>query len=109
MPCNTIVRSKVEFLATSTDLDLLKAGLEALGHSVAKYENTLTFSKYGRRGSFNKVTGELVLDRAWDGEKIKRAYSEQVVNSTARKNGWQVEWKTNAAGNREAKVLRRGM
>jgi hypothetical protein len=112
MPCNTIVRSKVEFLATSTDLTLLAGALKALGWAVVQGETSLQFSKGGSRpgrGSYDKATGRLTLPSNVDGDEIKRAYSEQTVEAVAKKNGWQITWKTNAAGNREANVLRRGM
>jgi len=108
MPCDTIQTSKVEFLATSTDLDLLTKSLEALGYEVRRSGNMIRFSKYGRQGSFNKTTGELTLDSNWDGNEIKRGYSEQIVQSQADKHGWKISWSTNDDGEREATVMKRG-
>lgn len=108
MPCNTIVRSKVEFLATSTDKNLLASALNALGLTATVHEGGVTFEGgYRRSGSYDSATGKLTAWQGLDTEAVKRGYSEAVVNATAKKNGWQVSWSTNAAGNREASVLRR--
>lgn len=108
MPCDTVQTSKVEWLATSTDTDLLMKGLTALGYDVEKRGNVIYFSKYGRTGTFDKATGKLTLDSSWDGAEIKRAYSEQIVESQASKHGWKISWSTNADGDREAIVMKRG-
>lgn len=109
MPCNTVQNSKVEFLAQSTDLCLLREALAHLGFQVfASSETLLTFFKEGQRGFFDKQSGRLQLAESWDSSEIKRAYSEQVVESQAKRFGWQLEWSTNAAGRREAIVRRRG-
>ena len=105
MPCNTVQSSKVEILAQSTDVLLLQAALEGLGFQVfASSETLLTFYKNGQRGFFDKRSGRLQLAESWDSSEIKRAYSEQVVESQAKRFGWQLEWSTNAAGRREANV-----
>lgn len=94
MPCNTVVTSKVEILARSTDPALLGLAFDALG--VARTSWT-----------FNKETGDLSMPRYIAIDEVKRAYSEQVVISQARKFGWQLSWKTNSSGNREARVVKR--
>ena len=109
MPCWTVQESKVEFLATSTDTGLLTTALERLGYAVARVpEGMLVFRKDGASGSYDPRTGRLELAQGWDVNEIKRAYSEQTVESQARKFGWQLEWSTNAAGHRQAVVQRRG-
>ncbi len=113
MPCNTIQRSEVEFFPSNTDTDLLTLALERLGFEVATLDNRLVLRRpdtfgYNRSGSYEPKTGRLELNSGWDVSEIKRAYSEQVIESQARKFGWQLQWSTNKAGRREATVLRRG-
>lgn len=109
MPCNTIQRSKVEFLATSTDLSLLAEAFRSLGYRYVNVQRSLvTFRTFEGAGSFEKNTGKLTLPESCDVDTIKRAYSEQVVQSQARKHGWKIAWSTNAQGRREATVQRRG-
>ena len=109
MPCWTVQESKVEFLATSTDTGLLTTALERLGYAVARVpEGILLFRKDGVSGSYDARTGCLELPQDCDVNELKRAYSEQTVESQARKFGWQLEWSTNATGRRQAVVQRRG-
>lgn len=109
MPCNTIQRSKVEFLATSTDLALLTDALRSRGYSTLAPEKELVVFRtpYGI-GSYHKETGKLIVPQACDVNGIKRAYSEQVVQSQAAKHGWKIAWSTNVQGHRQAMVQRRG-
>jgi hypothetical protein len=113
MPCDTIQRSEIEFLPNSTDTRLLTMALERLGFEVVMLGDQLVLrrqdtSGYFRSGSYDPKTGRLELYSGWDVNEIKRAYSEQTVESQARKFGWQLQWSTNKAGRREATVLRRG-
>lgn len=109
MPCNTIQRSKVEFLAKSTDVALLIKGLQSLGISHVEQSGELVvFRTIDGVGSYSKATGKLNLPQSCDVNAIKRAYSEQVVQSQASKHGWRISWRTNAEGHRQAMVQRRG-
>ena len=109
MPCNTIQRSKVEFLATSTDIALLTKALGSLGYSsVTLQDQVLAFQTQKGIGSFSKETGKLILPASCDVNAIKRAYSVEVVQSQASKHGWKIAWSTNAQGHRQASVQRRG-
>lgn len=109
MPCNTIQRSKVEFLATSTDLGLLTKALRSLGcSSVTLQDQVLAFRTQSGLGSFSKETGKLILPQSCDLYAIKRAYSVEVVQSQAHKHGWKIAWSTNAPGRLQATVQRRG-
>lgn len=94
MPCYTQSSATVQF-GKNTDTEILRLALASLGISSASY-------------AFNSATGELTTFRAskYDLAAIKRAYSEQVVIATAKKNGWQLQWSTNANGNRQAEVIR---
>lgn len=104
MPCDSIERTKVEFLAKSTDAKLLAKGLRAHGYAVTENSQGLNISKRGKYGSYNQKTGALDIPQSWDSQEFKRAYSEQVVTQTAAEHGWEIEWKTNDAGNLEATV-----
>ncbi len=109
MPCNTIQRSKVEFLATSTDIPLLRDALQSLGYTVTGFRNQVLGFRTGNEiASFNKATGQLTLPVSCDVNAIKLAYSAQIVQSQAAKHGWKIAWSTNAQGRREAMVQRRG-
>ena len=113
MPCDTIQRSEVQFLPNSTDTALLTLALERLSFEVRALDDRLalrrpdTSGSY-RSGSYVRKTGRLELDSSWNVNEIKRAYSEQVIESQARKFGWQLQWNKNDAGRREATVQRRG-
>ena len=109
MPCNTIQRSKIEFLAKSTDIGLLRKCLEAMGlKDIAQVGELLIFRTLDGVGNYNKATGKLILPQSFDVNAIKRAYSEQVVQSQAIKHGWRISWRTNEQGHRQAMVQRRG-
>lgn len=108
MPCNTIQTSKIEFKADATNVDLLSDALRALGFNVNRQGDVLGFSKSGAYGKYAITSGELeVASPFLDAAAVKRAYSEQVVMSQAKKFGWQVSWKVNSSGNREARVVKR--
>ena len=107
MPCYTIQKSKVEFLAKTTDANLLAVGLRQLGYKVTKTPEGLYFEKAGGSGTHASSSGLLQMDESWNTGELKRAYSEQVVESQARTFGWRLQWSTNRAGNREATVIRR--
>ncbi|MHB8412532.1 MAG: hypothetical protein ACYDDI_11390 [Candidatus Acidiferrales bacterium] len=109
MPCWTIQQSKVEFLASSTDMELLAAALQRIGYGVDRVsESELLLTKEGTSGRYDAQTGRLELAPGWDVNELKRGYSEEVVNSQARMFGWQIQWTTNAAGHRQAVTQRRG-
>lgn len=98
----------MEFLATTTDLNLLAEALRALGYQVRETETGLYYSKYGSTGTYNKASGRLDTRGAeLDIDEVKRGYSVQVVNSQAKRFGWKVSWKVNDAGNPEAIVEKR--
>lgn len=107
MPCDSVERTKVEFLAKSTNLTLLADGLRAHGFAVTETRQGLSIYKYGQSGTYEKSTGRLNIPLNWDSQEFKRAYSEQVVTSQAKENGWEIEWRTNEAGNMEAEVTKR--
>lgn len=109
MPCNTIQRSKVDFLATSTDLSLLTEALRSLGYSsVTLQDQVLAFRAQSGLGSFCKETGKLILPQSCYVDAIKRAYAVEVVQSQAHQHGWKIAWSTNAQGRHQATVQRRG-
>jgi hypothetical protein len=91
MPCYTIQKSKVEFLAKTTDTNLLAAGLRQFGFRVTQTPEGLYFEKAGRSGTYASASGLLQMDESWDASELKRAYSEQVVESQARTFGWRLQ------------------
>jgi len=108
MPCNEIRLVSVEFSA-ATNAVILTAALEALGYSVQLSDRALVFRRgeWGREQSFDLRTKKMTADQSVDVAEVKRQYAEETVNNQAQKFGWQVNWQTNAAGNREAAVQRR--
>src|SRR5439155_7033047 len=95
------------------ELTQLTEALRKLGFEVSELNDRLALRKqdsngYYRAGSYDRANAQLELDNTWDVNEIKRAYSERVVESQARKFGRQLEWSTSAAGHRQASVLRRG-
>jgi len=108
MPCYTVVRSKVELLATSTNPELLAKGLKALGYTVHVTDRTITFTKGYRTGTYDIKTGKLTMDATWNSAEIKAAYSKEVVVDQADRHGWKISWSTDEEGNEQAKVLKRG-
>jgi hypothetical protein len=109
VPCNTILRSKIEFLPTSTDIRLLTEALRALSFTDIVQVGELFFFRT-RQGAanYNTATGKLVLPNSLDVNVIKRAYSEQIVQSQAARHGWKTAWSTNSEGRRQVIVQRRG-
>jgi hypothetical protein len=109
VPCNTIQRSKVEFLAAVTDASLLVEALRSLGFSdVVRQGELVLFRTATGAGNFHKGTGKMIQPQSCDINAIKRAYSEKVVQSQAAKHGWKLAWNTNTQGRRQAIVQRRG-
>lgn len=94
MPCYTNQTATVE-LGKNTDAELLRLALASLGVSASNY---VFDSKTGKLTTFRAISGDLAA--------VKRAYSEQVVEKTAKQNGWKLEWSVNASGNRVAQVER---
>lgn len=104
MPCYTVQTATVQF-GKNTDLALMAEALKSLGYGMVKVQNDRVYF-YG--GTFDKASGNLT----WEGyvtvdvPAVKRAYSEAVICQTAKRNGWQLTWSTNASGNRQAEVIR---
>jgi hypothetical protein len=108
MPCWTIVQTQVQFLEKSTNLDLLKAALEAIGFTVQSVsQRGLTFAGMGIAGTYDKRTGSITTRGTVDINLVKRQYAKQVAISQAKKHGWSLKWSTNAAGNEVAEVIKR--
>ena len=57
MPCWTIQQSKVEFLASSTNVELLAAALQRIGYGVNRLsESELLLTKEGTSGRYDAQT-----------------------------------------------------
>jgi hypothetical protein len=109
VPCNTIQRSQIAFLPTTTNTDLLIEALRSIGFtSITLQGELLSFRMDRGSGSYHKATGRLTLPATCDVNTIKRAYSVQIVQSQAVKNGWKIAWSTNAQDHKQAIVQRRG-
>lgn len=92
MPCDTIQRSKVDFNLHATDLNLLKLALEHMGFRVGHLQNGLKFTNgYDIDGQFSN--GKLTVQSRgqFDINNLKRAYSTEVVKSSADLYGWTLE------------------
>ena len=95
MPCYTVSTATVQF-NKNTDRSLLELAAQSIGTRILSFDSATGIVKL-------RVTSGM---EEWTHMELKRAYSEQVVNATAKKNGWRVEWQTNSAGNRVAQVER---
>lgn len=111
MPCDTIQTSRVAWKET-TDPKILQAALQSLGYEVTPTsESRLSFRNQstGAYGTWNKnvltIQSRYGVDESQ--EQVKRAYSEQVVQSAARSYGWTLNKQTNSAGNTQYAVARR--
>lgn len=90
MPCYTNQTATVLF-GKNTDPELLKLAMQSL---------SLDYT-------FDRATGQLTYNTRWaEIGEIKRAYSEQVLIQTAKRNGWALTWTVNANGNKQAEVSR---
>ncbi len=91
MPCWTITQVKLELL--NANLDLLKKALESMGHTVYQNGNNL----YWQDGMYDKTKDQLVLGNGSEreGNRIKQAYSTEILKSNARKFGWRLKFKGN--------------
>ena len=90
MPCYTNQTATVLF-GKNTDPELLQMAMQSLSIDY----------------TFDRATGQLTYNTRWaEISEIKRAYSEQVITQTAKRNGWSLAWSVNASGNRQAEVQR---
>lgn len=65
------------------------AALKEMGHANATLTGTRVY--FGRGEYVDTATGQSQLAPGRDANEIKRAYSAQVVQATAKKFGWQVK------------------
>lgn len=104
MPCYTNQTATVEF-GKNTDLDLLAKAFELTGERI--YGRTATsidcFAVRFKNGKLEYAVNDYTQEQI---SRLKRQYSELVIEKTAQKNGWQLQWTVNAAGNRVAQVER---
>lgn len=91
MPCDQVRAITVEF-GVGTDLDLLTKAAEKLGYRVVRNQETNRLDLFDQYGSWQGVyeAGKLTLDEARI-NSMKKAYSTQVVESSARRFGWQTK------------------
>jgi hypothetical protein len=109
MPCNTITRNQVTFLAETTDADLLARGLREAGYitqPLAYSRKGFRVYRDGESGEYDAETGRLTIPASWDSQEFKRIYSREIVTQQAKENGWEISWSTNDQGEEEATVER---
>ena len=98
-------------MAKTTDVKLLMEAMKKLGYTVRETATGFSFAGKGHSGTYQKASGKFSSTGSYstlDIGEVKRGYSEEVVTSQAKRNGWQISWSTNKEGRREAKVLKRG-
>lgn len=96
MPCDSRITSSVEW-TDNTDPKLLAAALKSLGFIVGVVGTAVRFSNpetsvtgtYDGRKKMMTLSG--LNDESLDLNPIKRAYSAQVIQSAAKRFGWQVK------------------
>lgn len=96
MPCWTIETSKVNLKVTFENKKLLVAALEALNYSVAEYRGIVSFTTTeGVTGTLRndelQLEGEKSAVKRFDVNKLKRAYSREVVMEAVNEFNWGVE------------------
>ena len=118
LPCWTIQSTTLNL--QNADEGILRAALAALG-----FGNIHT-NAYGARLTADRFSDGTSVKLLHDGRvevtassravgslgsvagDVARAYSEKNVEASAKENGWEVEWATNADGNRVATLNRGG-
>lgn len=96
MPCDQIRTTIVEM--QNLDGPLLLAALQALGYAANQQGNAILFSEPGSYRIHRYEGGRLTIAEALSTEqqtvfanRIKQAYSGQVVRATAARFGWQLK------------------
>jgi hypothetical protein len=85
MPCFTIQTSTVEL--GKVQADLLHAALAGLGLNPLTLPTGIRFAG----GFYDKATGKMTGTNLPAVNEVKRAYSAQVVQASAKKFGWQIK------------------
>jgi hypothetical protein len=98
MPCDTVQQSKVEFSIERTDTEILQMALEKLGYRVTKKGKDLTFAGSGYdyvSGTYTngKINVTFNARQTFDVNKVKRAYSQEVVRQVSKRFGWTLNAK----------------
>lgn len=109
MPCDQVRTTQVAIEAA--DVTLLAEGLKAIGCTVNTLDvdrKRLTFTdRNGYTGSYAVGKGVTVDPRSHvvrDSNQVRRAYSEQVVRSMAKKFRWTVK-QAPAANDKQVRLL----
>ena len=104
MPCDQIRITTVEL--EGADLDTMQRALQGLGYTVSHYGQGLSFQKgFNSAGTYDGHAFSFTRG-ALDVNTLKRAYSAEVVRTSATRFGWKVTEKT---PNRQFIVERRGL
>jgi len=92
MPCDTISTNTVDLSSLGKlSPELVLAALKALGHTNARIDAGSKRVSFGRGEYIDTATGQSQLARNMDANEIKRAYSAQVIQYQAKKNGWTLK------------------
>lgn len=87
MPCWTISTVKVDFGKIASP-ELLEQTLDSLGLNPQRNGNKIHF---GRGEWINVQSGESLLQQGRDVAELKRAHSKTIVQTQAKRFGWQVK------------------
>lgn len=102
MPCNSVRTMAVDLGKVSPFI--MESALKALSLG-PQHVDANGIIRFGNREWINTRTGQSQLQTLRDVSEIKRAYSAQVVQQTAKRFGWQI--KTNAQNQNKMQLIRR--
>lgn len=91
MPCDTIQLTQVQKEFEGRDKKLVKKALEKLGFSVSiSVKDVLNFSNGTVQGTYDgkSIKTSSAYGRSLDLNKLKEAYSAQIVEQSAEEFGW---------------------
>lgn len=93
MPCDSIVINNIDFEAAKNHIDLLAESMRALGYTVTKVGNTLSFYGSGFSGTYS--SGKFRVQEGFESrvDAIKQSFGKTVVRAAAKKFGWTVSEK----------------
>lgn len=101
MPCDSI--STISIDLGKVDPGLIQLALREMGLSNITQTGTRVY--FGRGEYIDTATGQSQLAAGREVAEIKRAYSAQVVQATAKRFGWQI--KQNAQDKYKYQIIKR--
>lgn len=99
MPCDSIQTVTISW-TEKTDTKLLGKAFEALGYKlhtgIASTTGLTATNSSGHTISYDGLTKRISLSGRYgvrlDEAQVKKAYAKEVVNHTARVQGWKIQW-----------------